>query len=91
MAWLAALASSLARGVPLIAQQPDSHGGHAEQLGRVRFMTSCRSAAQRDVEHGVAYLRSFWYEKAAEAFAAAATADSTCAPAFWGQALTLMA
>jgi len=87
---LAALASTLACGVPLAAQMPQEHDGHAEQLGRVRFVTSCRGAAQIGVEHGVAYLHSFWYEKATEAFNAVAAADSTCAMAFWGQAMSLL-
>jgi len=68
IAGLATLTSTLAFGIPLSAQVPEEHGGHAEQLGRVRFATSCRGAAQSGVEHGVAYLHSFWYEKAAEAF-----------------------
>ena len=87
---LAALASTLAFGLPLAAQMPEEHGGHAEQLGRVRFATHCRGAAQSDVEHGIAYLHSFWYEKAAEAFNAATAADPTCAMAFWGQAMSLL-
>src|SRR2546425_814769 len=85
-----ALASALACALPLAAQLPEEHGGHAEQLGRVRFATSCRSAAQGGVEQGVAYLHSFWYEKAADAFRGAATVDSTCAMAFWGQAMSLL-
>jgi hypothetical protein len=87
---LATLASTLAFTVPLATQMPEERGGHAEQVGRVRFATSCRGAAQRGVEHGVAYLHSFWYEKAAETFAAVAGADSTCAMAFWGQAMSLL-
>ncbi len=90
IAGLATLTSTLAFGIPLSAQVPEEHGGHAEQLGRVRFATSCRGAAQSGVEHGVAYLHSFWYEKAAEAFNAAAAADSSCAMAFWGQAMSLL-
>jgi tetratricopeptide (TPR) repeat protein len=90
IAGLAALASTLALGVPLAAQLPEGHAGHAEQLGRVEFTTSCRGAARSDVEHGVAYLHSFWYEKAAEAFDAAAAADSSCAMAFWGKAMSLL-
>src|SRR6266699_3953173 len=82
--------AALALAVPLAAQLPEGHGGHAEQLGRVRFPTSCRGAAQRGVEQGVAYLHSFWYEKATEAFNAAAAADSSCAMAFWGQAMSLL-
>ena len=86
---LSALAA-LVLAVPLAAQLPDQHGGHAEQLGRVRFATSCRGAGQLEVERGVAYLHSFWYEKAAAAFNAAAAADSSCAMAFWGQAMSLL-
>jgi hypothetical protein len=86
----APLLAALALAVPLAAQAPEEHGGHAEQLGRVRFPTSCRGAAQRGVEHGVAYLHSFWYEKATEAFNAVAAADSSCAMAFWGQAMSLL-
>src|ERR1041385_2240356 len=86
----APLLAALALGVRLAAQAPEEHGGHAEQLGRVRFATSCRGVAQRGVEHGVAYLHSFWYEKATEAFNAAAAADSSCAMAFWGQAMSLL-
>src|SRR2546427_6578848 len=85
---LAMLASTLAFAVPLATQMPEERGGHAEQLGRVRFTTTCRGAARSGVEHGVAYLHSFWYEKAAEAFTAAAAADSSCAMAFWGQAMS---
>src|SRR5256886_7699778 len=87
---LATLASTLALTVPLAAQMPEEHGGHAEHLGRVRFATSCRGAAQSGVEHAVAYLHSFWYEQAADAFTAAAAADSSCAMAFWGQAMSLL-
>jgi hypothetical protein len=42
-------------------------------------VTSCRGAAHLNVEQGVAYLHSFWYEKAAETFDPAAAADSSCA------------
>src|SRR6266550_2267220 len=82
-----ALAATHVCAVPLVAQ---AHAAHAEQLGRVRFATSCRGAAQSGVEHGVAYLHSFWYEQAAEAFTTAAAADSSCAMAFWGQAMSLL-
>jgi tetratricopeptide (TPR) repeat protein len=87
---LAVLASIFANGVRLGAQVPEQHGGHAEQLGRVRFVTSCRGAARRGVERGVAYLHSFWYEQATVAFNAASAADSSCAMAFWGQAMSLL-
>src|SRR5438477_5326488 len=84
---VAALAATHVCAVPLVAQ---AHAAHAEQLGRVRFTTSSDVAARSGVEHGVAYLHSCWYEKAAEAFTAAAAADSSCAMAFWGQAMSLL-
>ena len=87
---LATLAFTLAFTAPLATQMAEGHGGHAEQLGRVRFATSCGGAAQSGVEHGVAYLHSFWYEKAAETFAAATAADSGCAMALWGQAMSVL-
>ena len=83
-------AAALAFGSPVAAQAPDEHLGHAEQLGRVHFTTSCRGAAARDVEQGVAYLHSFWYEKATDTFAAAAAADPKCAMAYWGAAMSLL-
>src|SRR6266576_623058 len=82
--------AALVVAVPLAAQAPGEHDGHTQQLGRVRFATSCNAAARTGVERGVAYLHSFWYEKAAETFAAAAAADSGCAMAFWGQAMSVL-
>src|SRR5947209_13284667 len=90
MARLIPTLAALVVAVPLAAQAPGEHDGHGQQLGRVRFATSCDAAAGTEVERGVAYLHSFWYEKAAEAFTAAAAADSTCAMAFWGQAMSLL-
>src|SRR5437762_3933367 len=82
--------AALVVAVPLAAQAPGEHDGHTRSLGRVRFATSCNAAARTEVERGVAYLHSFWYEKAAETFAAAAAADSGCAMAFWGQAMSVL-
>jgi len=90
MARLIPTLAALVVAVPLAAQAPGEHDGHAQQLGRVRFATSCDAAAGTEVERGVAYLHSFWYEKAAETFSAAAAADSGCAMAFWGQAMSLL-
>ncbi len=90
MARLIPTLAALVVAVPLAAQAPGEHDGHTQQLGRVRFTTSCNAAARTEVERGVAYLHSFWYEKAAETFAAAAAADSGCAMAFWGQAMSVL-
>ena len=58
-----------------------------EQLGRVVFPVSCNAAAQSRFEEAMAMLHSFWWEAGQTAFAAVASADSSCAMAYWGSAL----
>jgi len=70
------------------AQEHVHDGAHGEQLGRVAFAASCRPDAQARFEHAMALLHSFWWEEADRAFRAVAVADSTCALAYWGLALT---
>jgi tetratricopeptide (TPR) repeat protein len=60
-----------------------------EQLGTVHFPVSCNADAQKSFEHGVALLHSFWYEESEKRFAEAAKQDSTCAMAYWGEAMSL--
>jgi len=81
-----ALLGSLARATPLVAQH--EHGRSAEQLGSVNFPISCNVTAQQRFTRAVATLHSFWWEQAPAAFQAVADADSTCAMAYWGMALT---
>src|SRR6266545_840186 len=69
----------------LAAQEPHEH--HAGALGRVVFPVSCTPEAQTRFEHAMTLLHSFWWEEGARAFRAVAAADSTCAMAYWGQAL----
>ncbi len=74
----------------LWAQEEHHHDiGPAERLGRVHFPTSCNAQAQPRFETALAYLHSFWYEKAGPAFREVAAADSTCAMGYWGQAMSL--
>ena len=80
-----ALCFILAR--PLVAQVDHAH--HAEHLGRVVFPTSCRPAVQQRFERAIALLHSFWWEEGPRAFRAVAAADSSCAMAYWGLALSL--
>jgi tetratricopeptide (TPR) repeat protein len=82
---LAALAAALL-APPLLAQH--EHGRSAEQLGRVDFPISCNAAAQQRFTRAMAILHSFWWEQGPAAFQAVADADSTCAMAYWGMALT---
>ena len=69
----------------LAAQEPHDH--HGETLGHVAFPVSCTPDAQARFQRAMALLHSFWWEEGARAFRAVVTADSTCAMAYWGQAL----
>jgi hypothetical protein len=76
-------ASSVA---PLAAQDHANHGtGH---LGRVVFPVSCNDEARSRFEPAMAMLHSFWWEQAPGAFRSVLAADSTCAMAHWGLALS---
>lgn len=70
------------------AQEGHEHGS-GERLGRVSFPVTCAAAARPRFEQAVAYLHSFWYEKATAAFRDVVVADSTCAMGYWGQAMSL--
>ena len=73
---------------PLLAQH--DHHGAKESLGTVSFPTSCTAAAQPTMDRAVAMLHSFWFDRAIAEFRKAAAADSTCAMAHWGVAMTLL-
>lgn len=85
-AGLAAIAATAAAG------QDDHHhdGAPPDRLGRVVFRTTCRPAAKREFERGLALLHSFWYEESGRAFGVAAAADSSCAMAYWGRAMSVL-
>lgn len=57
-------------------------------LGAVVFPTSGSPKAQAEFLRGVAWLHSFGYEEAIDAFRAAQTIDPTFAMAYWGEALS---
>lgn len=59
----------------------------APQLGSLTFPNSGASAAQADFLRGVAWLHSFGYEEAIEAFRAAQKIDPSFAMAYWGEAM----
>src|SRR5580658_8969666 len=52
--------------------QHEHPAGDPEKLGKVNFPVSCDAALQPQFNDAVAMLHSFWYEKAADAFAATA-------------------
>ncbi len=57
-------------------------------LGRVVFPNSGSAAAQADFLRGVAWLHSFGYEDAIDAFRAAQKIDPSFALAYWGEAMS---
>ena len=59
----------------------------APQLGSFTFPNSGAPAAQADFLRGVAWLHSFGYEEAIEAFRAAQKVDPSFAMAYWGEAM----
>jgi len=81
-AWVLALAAGSS-----IAQE-HQHSTAPEKLGTVRFATSCKPAAQKQFDRGVALLHSFEFRRAIDGFNTALKADSSCAIAYWGIALS---
>jgi hypothetical protein len=59
----------------------------SEKLGHVHFPVSCTNDAQRQFDLAAAMLHSFWYARAANAFAEVAKTDPSCAMAYWGIAM----
>jgi hypothetical protein len=62
--------------------------GAAEQLGTVHFQNSCRPATAPQFDRAVALLHSFEFGASSRAFNGVVAADSTCAMAYWGIALS---
>ncbi len=58
------------------------------QLGRATFANSGSSAAQADFLRGIAWLHSFGYEDAIDAFRAAQKTDPGFVMAYWGEAMS---
>jgi tetratricopeptide (TPR) repeat protein len=69
----------------VLFSQPVAQRGPA--LGSVTFPNSGAPAAQPDFLRGVAWLHSFGYEEAIEAFRAAQKIDPSFAMAYWGEAM----
>jgi len=89
------VAAVAAFGLSLTASAQMEHHHHdaappaaSEKLGSVSFPTSCAAISQKPMERGVALLHSFGYTEAQQQFEAIAKADSTCAMAHWGIAMT---
>jgi len=72
-----------------VAQEMHPHR-HArpENLGTVKFTTSCSPNAQKQFNQAVAWLHSFEYEEAEKAFTETAATDPQCGMAYWGIAMS---
>ena len=72
----------------LVALAVTLSGQERAAVGRVSFQNSGAPAAQADFLRGVAWLHSFGYEDAIDAFRAAQKADPNFALAYWGEAMS---
>jgi hypothetical protein len=84
----AAIATTIAAGVS--GQVAFGQDESDQRLGRVHFETSCTEAAQRRFDRGMRYQHSFWYRESKAIFEEVLKADSECAIAYWGIALSLL-
>jgi tetratricopeptide (TPR) repeat protein len=78
---------SLSIAIPGIAQH-DHGAAESTNVGKVEFQVSCDPEVRRDFNRAVALLHSFWYQNAADLFAAIAKSDPSCGMAYWGVAMT---
>jgi tetratricopeptide (TPR) repeat protein len=88
--WPALLCIMCAQLASVSALAQNEHSDHAagENLGTVHFPISCSPEAQRQFDRAVAMLHSFYYPETIKAFTAIATAEPSCAMAYWGVAIS---
>jgi len=60
----------------------------AEHFGATHLTTSCSADLQPQFDRAVAMLHSFFFPETVKAFTAIATADPSCAMAYWGIAMS---
>ena len=72
----------------LIVLTTSAFAGQERGLGRVTFPNSGNAAAQADFLRGLAWLHTFSYEDAIDAFRLAQKADPSFAMAYWGEAMS---
>src|SRR5262252_6666243 len=81
----ASIAASVSFSQPISGQEETD-----QRLGRVHFETSCNEVAQRRFDRAMRYQHSFWYRQSKAIFEETLNADSGCAIAYWGIALSLL-
>jgi tetratricopeptide (TPR) repeat protein len=83
------IAIGLIAVAPAVARAQHVHPpASGEQLGSVHFPTSCSPRVSAHFDRAVALLHSFEFGAAIKGFEQVAAADSTCAMAYWGLALS---
>jgi tetratricopeptide (TPR) repeat protein len=70
------------------AQEDHQHALTEEEIGSVRFCTSCSKNLENSFNRAVALLHSFQYEQARQAFGEISSRDPKCAMAKWGVAMS---
>ncbi len=65
-----------------------SCGPPSKEFGTVDFSSFCDPKGQNDFNLGMAMLHSFEYDEAEKAFSKVLAADSSCAMAYWGVAMS---
>src|SRR5688500_6147103 len=83
-----AVATVLLAFTASVASSQDHTHPQGEQLGTVRFETSCSPAVRPQFERGIALLHSFEFGASIRAFNDVLAADSTCAMTHWGIAIS---
>ena len=71
-----------------VAQENHQHVLTEQEVGSVKFSTSCSRAVENNFNRAVALLHSFQYEQVQHAFDDIAKQDPTCAMAQWGIAMS---
>lgn len=83
-----AAALAVAIAAPAAMSQHQHAPAAAERLGTVHFPTSCSPKVRSQFDRAVALLHSFEFGASIRAFNEVLAADSTCAMAHWGIALS---
>lgn len=86
------IAATISLSLPAFAAYPQDHAhtqnASTEKLGTVHFATSCSPTVAPQFDRAVALLHSFEFGASIRAFNEVLAADSTCAMAQWGIALS---
>jgi hypothetical protein len=67
---------------------PQAEHSAAEHFGTAHLTTSCSAELQPQFDRAVTMLHSFFFPETVKAFTAIATADPSCAMAYWGIAMS---